>query len=167
MEFALWPSQSLDVAADRVLCYPPSVFQILPFCHKPRQGRHGHRVAAVFVGLEKRRVFVDLAFPIPHGYKPPLATSLFSQQRHKLFNRHLTLSDDRLDRLRRQVSAMAPYDRVQMCLADVPQIDMAPCRDQRKSRRAKAFVGAFWKLCAQLWHFIALQRAHISQELAV
>jgi len=50
--------QALDVTADGVLGHGSRVLQILAFRHKFREGGDRHRVAAVFVRLEKGGLFV-------------------------------------------------------------------------------------------------------------
>ena len=53
--------QALDVTANGILGHPSRVLQILAFRHKSREGGDRHRVAAVFVRLEKGRVFTSFA----------------------------------------------------------------------------------------------------------
>jgi hypothetical protein len=43
----------LDVAADGILGHGSRVLQVLAFRHKSREGVNRHRVAAVFIRLEK------------------------------------------------------------------------------------------------------------------
>jgi len=54
------------------------------------------------------------------------AYALLSQQCRKLINRHFTLNDDRLYRLGRQISTVARHHDMQMRLAVMPQVDVAP-----------------------------------------
>src|SRR5580700_10413240 len=81
---------------------------------------------------------------------------------------HFTLNDDRLYRLRRQISAVARHHDMQMSLAVVPQVDVAPSLMMNLKpcplKHLKEPSGTYPR---QLWHCAALQRAHIRQELAI